>query len=598
MKRIISGAAILTSPMVPRYDSTAIEKPTGFNAPRAQGLGPEAFGGGVATNLQQSSNVMGQVAKEEIAKADRTATIESRTALDQAEVDLLYDPKNGALAKRGKDAFSLEEPTLKAYDERIAAMEGNLPRQAQKDAFRLLAGQRRVEIDKQIQRHVYGETKTYADEANKASLESTLNNVSTHYKDPERLEQERKFGLGVIMSDTDNKGKPPEYVKLRIDSWNSKVHEAVIDKMMVDNPIGAQQYFAANKDSILATEAGKIEKTLKPLVSKQSGMDTALELAPQLGSKPLTEVLGVVRERHKSDPDALNFAETQLKQMEAERRDQIKQQQTDAAKPIYQKIAEIQLSGRAAKLSDIPPDQWANLTKLHPEEANKIQDSLRREVQGEEDRKERKLDRLERKAEREERERERRENKSTPENLTTWGLLKTNPATLGQTNLDELFTHKKINKTQYQDLITDQLAIKQGKGEHEAKILSDKAAVDLVLSAVKIDSKKQPEQYFKFQEALNTKMKVFEAENGHKPKQADVVNLSRGLLAEVSQDVNFWPIDKTVHVFEANIDKVRVPPADRAAITKALQFNNLPVSEDAIRRQYLEKQTRTAGGKK
>ncbi|OHD24876.1 MAG: hypothetical protein A2Y38_16215 [Spirochaetes bacterium GWB1_59_5] len=594
MMRIIKGSAILTSPTVPRFDEGAIEQTRDFNAPRAQGLGPEAFGAGVATGLQQVGKVFSAVAAEETAKADRITAIESRTKLDQAEVDLLYHPEKGALAKRGKDAFSLEEPTLKSYDERVAEIEGSLTRPEQKDTFRLLAGQRRVEIDKQIQRHVAGEIRSYADETNKASLESTYNNAIRFYNDPERVEMERKFGLAVIMSDTDNKGLPPEVIKAKTAGWESMIHKGIIERMSVDNAIGAKDYFEKNRDNIIPTDAAKMEAILKPLATKQLGMDTALKLAAQLEIRSLTEVLGEARTRLKSNADALNLAETQLKQMDAERKDRIKLEQVEAARPVYRRIAEIQLTKQSAKLSDIPAEEWANLVKKDPEEAGKIQDALRREVQGEEDRRERKLDRLERKADRQEREAERRQNKTTATNLTTWGALKLDPEALKQTNLDRLLTHGDLNNDQYKDLVADQLAIKQGKGEHEAKILSNKAAVDSVLSTVKIDSKKSPERYMKFYEALNTRMSIYKAENGKVPSQEEVIKLSRGLLAEVSQDRKFW-FDGTAAAFEADPAKVIVPAADRDRIKAKLQSRKIPVTDEAIRSIYLE--ARTRGGK-
>lgn len=583
--KIIHAAAILTTPQVPRLDNVPSTQP--LATPRSHGLGPDAFGAGLGQGLQQSGRVGMSIAGEEFAKADRIATIETRTKLDQAEVDLLYHPENGALAKRGKDAFSLEEPTLQAFDKRAGEIESGLTTDSQKVAFRALSGQRRVEVDKQIQRHVAGEIKGYIDETNKASLESTLNNVSQHYNDPIRIEQELKFGQAVIMSDTDNKGKPPEFIKLRMAAWQSKVHESVIDKLMVDNAIAAQEYFVTNKDTILPAEAAKLERALKPLATKQLGMDTALKLAPMLEVMPLTDVLATTRNELKGNPDALNLAETQLKQMETERRDRIKQVKTETATPIYQQIAKIQLSGRAAKLSDIPRDQWTALMKVDPEEAGKIQDALRREVQGEEDRN---LKRSELKIRKD----ELNLNKTTTDNLTTWGALKLNPEALKRTNLDALFVQGKMNKSQYQDLITDQLAIKQGNGEHETKILSNKAAVDSVLSTVKIDGKKTPEKYMKFYDALNVRLRTFEAETGAKPKQEDVVRLSRGLLAEVSQDRSFW-FDKTVNAFDADPSRVVVPKTDKDAITKALKANNRPVTDDSIRQLYLEKQIRKGG---
>lgn len=586
---MVIKASIFSTVIVPRLDDNVRTDP--IQAPRAQGLGSEAFGAGLGQGITQGSRAAMAVIAEEKQRADRTATLDARTKLDQVEVDLLYHPEKGALAKRGSDSFSIEEPTLKAFAERSAEVENSLATLEQKQAFRLMAEQRKVEVDKAIQRHVFGEMKTYSDEKNKASLESTLNNVSMNYQDTERIEQERKFGQAVIMSDSDNKGKPPEYVKLRMAAWESKVHEAVIDKMMVSNAVAAKEYFTTNKEQILPTEAAKIEKTLKPLASKQQGMDTALEVGAYLSSSDDPAALRTIedsalkeiRNRLKGDPDALNIAEVQLKQMASERKEIISAAREQAAAPIYKRMAEARLNGKIPKMSDIPKEEWAALVSKNPEEAGKIQTSLRQEMEHATDRARTESDR--------------RETKATLDNLTTWGLLKTRPETLRDTNLDALLSTGKLSKTQYQDLITDQLSIKQGKGEHEAKILSDKAAVDVILHSVGIKddpkSKDASAKYWKFQEALNGRMKLFSAENdGRKPKQEDVVKMARGLLGEVSQDVSFWPADKTVKVFDADISKVRVPSAERATIIRALQSNGRAATEDAIRRLYLEKQMR------
>jgi len=591
MKRISFkyGAAVLTTPQVPRYVESVENAP--IQTPRTQGLGPEAFGAGLGQGLQRVGNIGLDLAKQERDKAVRTMTIEGRTKINQREVDLLYHPENGALAKKGKNTFGIEEPTLKAFDESMAKLEQEMTAPEARDALKLFGQQRRVEIQKQIQRHVSGETRAYAEETNKASLESTLNNVMTFYQDPDRVEQERKFGLGVIMSDTNNKGLPPEAVKMKAATWESMVHRGVIERMSVDSPSKAKEYFEKNRDWLLPTDAAKIEGTLKPLVSKQAGMDTALELATKFqgSTDPASiqtleaEALKEARTRLKSDPDALNIAETQIGQMAAERVQLIKAEKEQAAAPVHKRIAEIRLKNGIPKLSDIPAEEWATLIEKNPEEAGQIQTALRTEREHADDRKRAEQDR--------------RETKATVESITTWGMLKTNPALLQQTNLDKLLSTGKITKTLYSDLITDQLAIKQGKGEQEAKILSNKAAVDVVLSAVDINDKDDPDKYMKFYESLNGRMKTFEAENGAKPKQEDVIKLARGLLGEVSQDRNFWPVDKDVRVFEADPAKVRVPGADRTAIVKALKANKRPVTEENIRTLYLQGKERSGRGK-
>lgn len=583
--------AIISSPVVPRYEENQVQT-SPFSAPRAAPGGVDFSG--LNQGLKQTTGILGEIAGQERAKADRTAVLDSRNQLDKAETDILYNPQTGALNQKGKNAFGLPEPTLKSFDETVSTISGTLSSKEQKDAFTQLAAQRRVDVDRQLQRHVFGEMRTYSDEQNKASLASTLNNVAQFSADPARVQQEMQFGLAVIMSDTETHGQDGTYQKLRIDAWKSSVHETVLNKLMNENAVTVSDYLEANKADMLPADVTKMEKTLKPLATKQIGMDTALELAKNLGTTPLIDVLGMARERLKKNTDALNIAEVQLHQMEAERRDQVKQVKEQTAAPIYKIIADIQASGRAAKLSDIPKEQWTELIKNAPEEAGKIQDSLRREVQAEQDRTERKADREERRLDRKERELERKQNQVTADNLTTWGALKLDPETLKKTNLDAIYVQGKMNRTQYQDLIIDQLAIKQGKGEHEARVLSNKQAVDTVLHSVGIISdpkdKDASDKYMKFYEKLNGRMKSFEIETGAKPKQEDVVRMSRGLLAEVSQDRAFW--NKTVHVFESDPAKVIVPKADRTAITNALKKSGRPVTEDTIRSLYLEKQTR------
>jgi hypothetical protein len=565
--------------LVPRYNPDAVAAPQPFNAPRAQGVGPEAFGAGVGTGLQGASHSANTVIGEEIDKANRTAAIESRTSLDQAEVDLLYHPEKGALAKRGKDAFNIEETTLQTFDAKTGEIENSLGNEAQKNAFRLMAGQRRVEVDKQIQRHVHGEMKTYAEETNKASLESTLNNVITNYQDPERVEQERKFGLAVIMSDTENKGLPPALVKMKIDTWESMVQKGVIERMAVTDPVKAKEYFEANRDKLLGTEAVKIEHTLKPLAEAQEGLSAANKVFYATDPKtPLADMVKAIHDQFPNSPNVVKHAEGEIHSLYAAREEGVKKAIDAAEKSIYSYLTPITLAGKVPKRSDVPADAWLALSKLDPEKADKIGLSLQQRQEHATDRGRAEKDRL--------------DTKATEDNLTTWGLLKTDPKHLGTVNLDALLHEHKINKSQYQDLKTDQLAISTGKGDHETKILSDKAAVDSVLATVKITQKKDAAGYAKFYQKLTEKMKTFEVDNTRKPKQDEVLTMARGLLAEVSQDVSFWPIDKTVPAFKADLAKVRVPAEDRKAIEAALKKNGRPVTDDAIKQLYIERKTR------
>lgn len=585
--RILMGVAVLTTPDVPRFTPT--EQNADLSVARVTAPGADSFGAGLGEGIQRAAQSAAGIIKAEREKADRTATLQARTSLDQVEVDLLYNPQTGALAKRGQDAFTVDQSTLKAYDEQVAKVEGGLATDGQKQAFLLMAAQRRAEINKQLQRHISGELTSYADAANKASLESTLNNVSANYGDPDRVEQERKFGLAVIMSDTDNKGLPASVVKAKVDSWESMVQKAVVERLAVDDPVKAKEYFEQNSAKFLPSEAVKIKAQLQPLAEAQQGLQAANEIFYSTDEKTsLADMLKKVNDRFPKAPNVVKGASAEIRSLYSAREEAKKQEIEGAENAVYSAVAKVKLAGGVPKRSDVPAEAWAKLAAVAPDKVDKIADEILRDN-------EHAVDRVRQEQDRQEAKRERRENRATIESLTTWGMLKSNPELLRSVNLDRLVATGKITKAHYSDLLTDQVAIKQGKGERENELLSNKSAVDLVLSSVKIDAKKDPERYGKFYDALNSRMAVFERENGRKPRQAEVKDLARGLLGEVAQDRDFWPGAKSVPAFEADPTKVRVPTADRTAIVQVLKANKRPVTEEAIRKLYLEKTVRKGG---
>jgi ribosomal protein L22 len=366
------------------------------------------------------------------------------------------------------------------------------------------------------------------------------------------------------------------------------VQRSVIEKLSVDNPVKAQEYFAANKERMLPADAMKIESALKPLVKEveiNTAVDEVFSTAPQTATQ--AELTTAIQKKYKDKP-WMKEAQAEIRRLHSDREAAEKEVVDGAVAKVYAAIAKVKMDGKIPKKSDVPPEAWADLARVAPEKVSDIADKIRSGQEHDTDRDRMATDRARA-------ERDRRDTKGTTEQTTTWGLLKLNPSALASVKLDELLATGAINKSQYQDLVTDRLAVQQGKGDHEAKILSDKSAVDTVLAGVKITEKKDPEKYMKFYGALQDRMKVFTLEHdGAKPKQADVLALSRGLLAEVSQDRDFWPLDKSARVFDVNPEKVVVPRADRNAIERALKANGKPITDATVKATYLERKARGA----
>lgn len=567
-------------PQIPRYSTPEVQV-QGLPTPTAQGLSPEAFGAGFGRALDGISRDVLKVAKEEKEQADRTAVLNARTSLDKIEVDLLYGNKDkpGALSNKGENAFSIDKPTLEAYDKSVSDISAGLKDPRQQETFRLFASERRNDVQKQLARHINTELQSYATEKNQAALESTMNNVAVHYNDPARVEQERKFGVAIIQSDRAAKGLPAEVVQARLAKLDSAIHSTVIDRLIIDDPVKAKKYFDANKDFILPGDAAKIEKTIKPLAAAQEGNQAAREIVDGNPGEKIDVLMTKARDRFKNDPVALKHAEGEIKSMIVERETARKQQVEEVANEVYGYLSKVQLAGRIPKRSDVPAQVWAKLAKVDPDAVNKITDEMRREQEHQADRAEAKRDRADAKA--------------TMEKLTTWGLLKGNPQTLMNTNLDALVVQGKITKEHYKDLLTDQKELRNNPDKGTV-IQSNKSAVDTVLNSAGIKADKHPEKYMQFQAALSDRLKSYKAANGKEASQDEIVRLSRGLLSEVGEDRRFlW--DTTSRAFEVNPEKVIVPKAERDAIGQALRTKRRPVTEAAIRQIYLESTIRKGG---
>lgn len=571
-RRVLVGAAILTI-QVPRYERQ--EQTGALRTPRAQGVGPEAFGGGLAQGLNRLGAEMEKANAEEVAKANRTAVLTSRAALDSKEQELTWGTEElpGFLRKGGKEVFAIDAPTLEDFDTFVAETEGRLQEGEQRQAFRALADQRRNAINLNLQRHISGEVKKYSKEANQAALASTANNVAQFWNDPARVEQEMRFGFGIIESDPENASLPRAVVDQRREAWESGIHRTVIEKMMMENPSQAQAYLedvrSGEAPGILPADAAAVEKQLKPLAEAQQASESATLIFSANPDASLLEMLEQAREKHKDEPGVSKAAQAEIRATYLAREEEIKQATSEAENTIYATIAKIKMEGRVPRRGDVPRSDWARLADLDAKAVDRIVDELNRGQ--------------EHAADRSRTAAERSDNKPSQDQLTTWGLLKTNPTALKATNLDTLLTNGKIAPSLYKDLITDQRAMLNDKGEKETQLLTNKTAVDIVLKGAGISQNKHPEKYAQFYEALSARLHGME-----KPNQEQVTAAARGLLTEVSQDRDWWPLDRDVPAFAADPNKVRVPAADRAAIVAVLQKRNLPVTDEAINNLYLD----------
>lgn len=561
-----------TTPQVPRYERTVQTDP--LRTPTAQGVGPAAFGGGLAAGISSAARDLEAIAREQREKADRTATVELMTGLDGVEAALSQgerdaqgqEVRRGFLVRKGKEAVETDPATvLQDYDTRAAALKARLGTDEQRAAADLLIAQRKGQLNLQLQRHIAAETRRYQVEVDQAKLDSGLNRAINSFQDPEAVKAELQTGAAVILSDT---SASPEEIETRLGAWRSSVHGSIVERIANDDPQQAQEYFAANKDAIVdAKVRGRLEKMLEPLVDAQRGSTIAGEVFARAGdSGSLLDMLQEVREKHANDPEVRKHAEVELRGLYSAREEEKRQEIDTAERAVTSAIAKAVLAGRTPTRKDVPNHLWNRLAGVAPERVVQLVDNMAQ--------------------------RQERGVSESQETLTTWGELKRNPERLRSVNLDALLVAGQLSPRHYQDLIGDQVAINQGKGERELTLRSDKAVIDTVLKSAGITASKNPDRYDAFHDELNNRMQQFKAEHGKVPNQAEKEALARGLLATVAQDVSWWPLDRDVAAFEADPERVVIPDADRAAIAERLRVRGLDASDENVRRVYLNAKSR------
>lgn len=262
-------------------------------------------------------------------------------------------------------------------------------------------------------------------------------------------------------------------------------------------------------------------------------------------------------------------------------------EEADALEVVLVEIAKAEREGRVPKRGDVPAEAWDRLLAVAPDKADIVLDELRAEGHADEDRRRLASDRA-------------REAANRPGNgqRITWAGLKQSPEALLKSNLDKLLAGGKITGPQYDDLVTDKVALQNPakRAKKESTILTDKTAVDTILAGAGIDDKKDPTRYAHYIEYIEGR----KAALGGEVDQATLREIARDAIRVEKQQGGWW--GKKAMRAEADPERVVVPPItprERQRIVEALKSRGMAADEASIQALY-EKgyRSRMGGGKR
>lgn len=221
----------------------------------------EAFGGGRAFN--QAIDTAVDFAQKVKNDADQVAVMEADRKLTEFETQLLHDKDNGALNKRGEDAFTLPDTVKKSMTDKVAEIEKGLFGAAQKQTFARISQDRLLSVDRKITDHVANETKTYEDQKTAAYIEAQQQAAMNSFMDSESISRSATAQEVAIRAYGDRNGIPAEKIEQSVLKAKSQTHTGAL-LMMLENelPEKAQVYFESAKSSMTGDDQLRVSKLL------------------------------------------------------------------------------------------------------------------------------------------------------------------------------------------------------------------------------------------------------------------------------------------------------------------------------------------------
>lgn len=260
-------------PKVPTLEGQQVQTSAFPNAKMNVNTSVETFGGGKVADANFGVvETINKIAQEEKKKANEVATTEAFSKLNQKKQELIYDPKAGALTRKGKNALGINQEYGEQFDKYADEIEGGLADEEQKAVFRKMRLRERDEFSGLLNRHTFGETQQYEKEVFDGASSALRSDAMNNYHDEKLLTDKLNLQRGLLEQRADALGLKddpngdPNSKAARtafINSELSKTHASVIHTML-NNDLDqkANAYFKAVGDELTPEARQDLAKTL------------------------------------------------------------------------------------------------------------------------------------------------------------------------------------------------------------------------------------------------------------------------------------------------------------------------------------------------
>jgi hypothetical protein len=234
----------------------------------------EAFGGGEAASGPGRAlrGLAGQV--EEIALKERKKALDVMTQDGYAKIvteknRLVYDPKEGAISRRGKAALGIDEEYGSAFDTFADKVEEDMPDPEARSMFKVMRQRERLELSGMLNRHTSQEIEALHDSTFKALVSTMTDDAVSNYDTPGKIADNISLLKSAVSNYAASKGMTGDAAPVAQDLWRtveSGVHVGVVNRLIASNKYDdARAYFKANEKGIKGLDADGVERAISSM---------------------------------------------------------------------------------------------------------------------------------------------------------------------------------------------------------------------------------------------------------------------------------------------------------------------------------------------
>lgn len=273
------------------------------SVPQVQVATEESLGADLARPITQVATQIWQKTQDD---ADTAALMEAESSLSQWQTNTLFNQENGVYTRKGKNAIDITNQTLPQFQQQVDTISNNLTNDRQRQRFAQIAKSQGTRLNGELNRYEYGERQVFYKQAEDATLNAATQGAVAYYDDPQQVAYYQNKGTRVIAMQGERNGEAPELTHEKVLQYNSGINTAVIGRLMQQDPIAAQRYYAKSYDGMTADDQVKVTKLLGDSVRQQFGSQIG-EAAYNAGTVGINGITNLIVQAESSgDPTAVS----------------------------------------------------------------------------------------------------------------------------------------------------------------------------------------------------------------------------------------------------------------------------------------------------